>query len=75
MVNLLYRTAEQEGAAAATSPVDDGKEWEKIATLCDFKDKSRQQKDISRMRSLILQLKQNPPTSRRQSSAGSSNSS
>jgi len=73
------RNAEQEGAAASdASPTEGGKDkdWERIANLCDFNPKaSKQQKDISRMRSLILQLKQQPPTSRRQSSAGSSNAS
>ncbi|XP_064480579.1 clathrin light chain-like [Ornithodoros turicata] len=37
-------------------------EWDTIARLCDFNPKmSRNVKDISRMRSIILQLKQNPP--------------
>lgn len=76
---LLNRAAEQDGASSASgdaSPSADGKDWERIANLCDFNPKSsKQQKDISRMRSLILQLKQNPPISRRQSSAGSSNAS
>jgi len=71
------RNAEQEGAAASdASPTEGGKDWERIANLCDFNPKaSKQQKDISRMRSLILQLKQQPPSSRRQSSTGSSNAS
>ena len=39
-----------------------GQEWERIAKLCDFNPKaSRNSKDVSRMRSIILQLKQSPP--------------
>lgn len=38
-----------------------GQEWEKIAKLCDFNPKSsKSTKDVSRMRSIILQLKQTP---------------
>ncbi|KAL3266555.1 hypothetical protein HHI36_010722 [Cryptolaemus montrouzieri] len=38
-----------------------GTEWERIAKLCDFNPKAKQgSKDVSRMRSLILQMKQNP---------------
>ncbi|XP_075743302.1 clathrin light chain-like [Rhipicephalus microplus] len=37
-------------------------EWENIARLCDFNAKaSRNAKDVSRMRAIILQLKQSPP--------------
>lgn len=36
-------------------------DWEKIAKLCEFNPKaSKSGKDVSRMRSIILQLKQNP---------------
>ncbi|KRY74938.1 Clathrin light chain A [Trichinella pseudospiralis] len=38
-----------------------GQEWERITHLCDFNPKScRSQKDVSRMRSMFLQLKANP---------------
>jgi len=38
-----------------------GHEWERICRLCEFNPKhTRSQKDISRMRSILLQLKQNP---------------
>ncbi|EDV27419.1 expressed hypothetical protein [Trichoplax adhaerens] len=38
-----------------------GHEWEKVANLCDFTSKSYKcTKDTSRMRSIILQLKQSP---------------
>jgi len=39
----------------------EGAQWETICKLCDFNPKSnRNCKDTSRMRSIFLQLKQNP---------------
>ena len=36
-----------------------GSEWEKVAKLCDFNSKTtKSSKDVSRMRSIILQMKQ-----------------
>ncbi|XP_033217462.1 clathrin light chain isoform X2 [Belonocnema kinseyi] len=56
------RNAEKQFVAEADE-VEPGTEWERIAKLCDFNPKSaRTSKDVSRMRSIILQLKQNPPT-------------
>ncbi|XP_025016795.1 clathrin light chain isoform X1 [Tetranychus urticae] len=52
------RNAEKEWIAErdAESP---GQDWEKIARMCDFNPKaSRNSKDTSRMRSILLQLKQ-----------------
>ncbi|XP_001506919.2 clathrin light chain A isoform X3 [Ornithorhynchus anatinus] len=41
-----------------TSP---GTEWERLARLCDFNPKSsKQAKDVSRMRSVLISLKQTP---------------
>ncbi|XP_060757159.1 clathrin light chain B isoform X2 [Neoarius graeffei] len=38
-----------------------GTEWERVARLCDFNPKtSRQTKDVSRMRSVLISLKQTP---------------
>ncbi|KAG1970343.1 clathrin light chain B isoform X1 [Pimephales promelas] len=38
-----------------------GTEWEKVARLCDFNPKtSRMTKDVSRMRSVLISLKQTP---------------
>jgi len=38
-----------------------GNEWEKVSRFCDFNPKnSKNTKDVSRMRSMLLQLKQNP---------------
>jgi len=40
-----------------------GEEWERVARLCDFNPKSAKgTKDVSRLRSIILQLKQGPST-------------
>jgi len=55
------RSAEKE-LVADTEPMAPGTEWERIAKLCDFNPKaSKHTKDISRMRSIILQVKQTPP--------------
>ncbi|XP_019410892.1 PREDICTED: clathrin light chain A isoform X3 [Crocodylus porosus] len=44
--------------AEDTSP---GTEWERVARLCDFNPKSsKQAKDVSRMRSVLISLKQAP---------------
>ncbi|XP_046698636.1 clathrin light chain A isoform X2 [Silurus meridionalis] len=49
---------------AIMSEVDDsspGTEWERVARLCDFNPKSsKQAKDVSRMRSVLISLKQTP---------------
>ncbi|XP_015786024.1 clathrin light chain isoform X3 [Tetranychus urticae] len=55
---VINRNAEKEWIAErdAESP---GQDWEKIARMCDFNPKaSRNSKDTSRMRSILLQLKQ-----------------
>ncbi|XP_046666041.1 clathrin light chain isoform X2 [Homalodisca vitripennis] len=55
------RNAEKQFVAEADA-IEPGTEWERIAKLCDFNPKSsRTSKDVSRMRSIILQLKQSPP--------------
>lgn len=54
------RNAEKQ-FVAETDEIEPGTEWERIARLCDFNPKTnKSSKDISRMRSIILQLKQNP---------------
>lgn len=56
----VYRASED----AFLKECDDdspGTEWEKVARLCDFNPKtSRQTKDVSRMRSVLISLKQTP---------------
>lgn len=58
------RNAEKQFVAEADA-IEPGTEWERIAKLCDFNPKSsRTSKDVSRMRSIILQLKQSPPAAK-----------
>ena len=46
---------------ADMEPVEPGTEWERVNSLCEFNVKnSKNSKDMSRMRSILLQLKQNP---------------
>lgn len=56
----FYRNAEKQ-FVAEVDEIQPGTEWERIAKLCDFNPKaSKTSKDVSRMRSIILQLKQSP---------------
>lgn len=56
------RNAEKQFVAEADD-IEPGTEWERIAKLCDFNPKSsKSSRDVSRMRSIILQLKQTPLT-------------
>ncbi|KAH9421723.1 clathrin light chain-like isoform X2 [Dermatophagoides pteronyssinus] len=60
------RAAEKEWIAERDNeqPASNGQAWEKINRMCDFNPKtSRNTRDTSRMRSILLQLKQNPPAS------------
>merc|ERR1711892_159530 len=46
---------------AEMEPVEPGTEWERVAKLCDFNpNTAKNVKDVSRLRSMILQLKQGP---------------
>lgn len=55
------RNAEKEEIFESDDSDKSGNDWEKIAKLCEFNPKtSKSGKDVSRMRSIILQLKQNP---------------
>lgn len=63
-MNLQIRTAEKEWIAERDVETP-GLEWEKIAKMCDFNPKAvRNTKDTTRMRSILLQLKQSPPIKR-----------
>ncbi|KAJ3660046.1 hypothetical protein Zmor_011702 [Zophobas morio] len=54
------RNAEKQ-FVAEDDEIEPGTEWERIAKLCDFNPKAKQgNKDVSRMRSIVLQLKQSP---------------
>jgi hypothetical protein len=62
---MSYRNAEKQ-YVAESDEIEPGTEWERIAKLCDFNPKSsKTSKDVSRMRSIILQLKQTPPAPKR----------
>ena len=53
--------AEEKTFIAKTDAIDPGTEWERVNSLCEFNVKnSKNSKDMSRMRSILLQLKQNP---------------
>lgn len=57
------RNAEKEWLAERDNEAP-GQAWEKISRLCDFNPKtSRNTKDTTKMKSMLLQLKQNPPAS------------
>lgn len=59
------RNAEKQ-FVAENDEIEPGTEWERIAKLCDFNPKSnKSSRDVSRMRSIILQLKQNPLPAKR----------
>merc|ERR1719397_542666 len=56
---------EQKEFVAEINNIEAGSEWERVAIHCDFNAKvNKNVKDVSRMRSILLQLKQNPPVRR-----------
>lgn len=56
---VTNKAAEAELVAPRDS--QDGNEWEKLAKNCDFNPKgNKNNRDVSRMRSILLQLKQTP---------------
>ncbi|BFF98326.1 clathrin light chain [Drosophila madeirensis] len=58
---LSSRNAEKQAASLENGTIEPGTEWERIAKLCDFNPKvNKAGKDVSRMRSIYLHLKQNP---------------
>ncbi|XP_034111068.1 clathrin light chain [Drosophila nasuta] len=58
---LSSRNAEIQAASLENGAIEPGTEWEHIAKLCDFNPKvNKAGKDVSRMRSIYLHLKQNP---------------
>ncbi|KAJ8262536.1 hypothetical protein GJAV_G00167530 [Gymnothorax javanicus] len=53
--------AAEEAMASEMDEGNPGTEWERVAHLCDFNPKSsKQAKDVSRMRSVLISLKQSP---------------
>ena len=67
--NSQVETRKQDNRAAEEAFIQErdqsvpGTEWEKVANLCDFSAKgvSKNARDVSRMRSIYLHLKENPP--------------
>jgi len=57
------RVAEEEMLRCRdSSNTDDGASWARISDMCDFNHKNHKAtKDVSRMRALLINLKQNPP--------------
>ncbi|NP_001083386.1 clathrin, light chain B L homeolog [Xenopus laevis] len=59
--NKVSNRASDEAMASDTKEEETGTEWEKVARLCDFNPKSsKQSKDVSRLRSVLISLKQTP---------------
>ncbi|XP_056592908.1 clathrin light chain A isoform X3 [Triplophysa dalaica] len=53
--------AAEEAMVSELDENSPGTEWERVARLCDFNPKSsKQAKDVSRMRSVLISLKQSP---------------
>ncbi|KAM4810484.1 clathrin light chain A isoform 3-T3 [Rhinophrynus dorsalis] len=63
-INHPCYSLEQAAEEAFVSDVEEtspGTDWERVARLCDFNPKSsKQAKDVSRMRSVLISLKQAP---------------
>ncbi|XP_008845939.1 clathrin light chain A isoform X3 [Nannospalax galili] len=63
-INHPCYSLEQAAEEAFVNDIDEsspGTEWERVAQLCDFNPKSsKQAKDVSRMRSVLISLKQAP---------------
>uniref|UniRef100_G3S628 Clathrin light chain n=1 Tax=Gorilla gorilla gorilla TaxID=9595 RepID=G3S628_GORGO len=57
----LQELASEEAFVKESKEETPGTEWEKVAQLCDFNPKSSKQcKDVSRLRSVLMSLKQTP---------------
>ncbi|XP_055969111.1 clathrin light chain B isoform X2 [Sorex fumeus] len=59
--NKISNRASEEAFVKESKEETPGTEWEKVAQLCDFNPKSSKHcKDVSRLRSVLLSLKQTP---------------
>uniref|UniRef100_A0A8C8DM88 Clathrin light chain n=1 Tax=Oryzias sinensis TaxID=183150 RepID=A0A8C8DM88_9TELE len=59
--DVIGLVASEEAFLAETDGDAPGSEWERVARLCDFNPKTNKQaKDVSRMRSVLISLKQTP---------------
>ncbi|XP_029021561.1 clathrin light chain B isoform X1 [Betta splendens] len=59
--DVIGFVASEEAFLAESDGDSPGTEWERVARLCDFNPKTNKQaKDVSRMRSVLISLKQTP---------------
>ncbi|XP_051276763.1 clathrin light chain B isoform X2 [Dicentrarchus labrax] len=59
--DVIGFVASEEAFLAESDSDSPGSEWERVARLCDFNPKTNKQaKDVSRMRSVLISLKQTP---------------
>nr|XP_046262266.1 clathrin light chain B isoform X1 [Scatophagus argus] len=59
--DVIGFVASEEAFLAESDGDSPGSEWERVARLCDFNPKTNKQaKDVSRMRSILISLKQTP---------------
>ncbi|MBN3305565.1 clathrin light chain A isoform X2 [Amia ocellicauda] len=59
--DLIGYVAAEEALVTDMDENNPGTEWERVARLCDFNPKSsKQSKDVSRMRSVLISMKQTP---------------
>ncbi|XP_077121808.1 clathrin light chain B isoform X3 [Ranitomeya variabilis] len=59
--DVIGYVASDEALVSETKDEDTGSEWDRVARLCDFNPKSsKQSKDVSRLRSVLISLKQTP---------------
>ncbi|XP_010785933.1 clathrin light chain B isoform X3 [Notothenia coriiceps] len=59
--NKANNRASEDAFLAETDGESPGSEWERVARLCDFNPKTNKTaKDVSRMRSVLISLKQTP---------------
>ncbi|XP_015200592.1 clathrin light chain A isoform X2 [Lepisosteus oculatus] len=59
--DLIGYVATEEALVSDMDENNPGTDWERVARLCDFNPKSsKQSKDVSRMRSVLISLKQSP---------------
>ncbi|XP_018407938.1 PREDICTED: clathrin light chain A isoform X2 [Nanorana parkeri] len=59
--DVIGYVAAEEAFVSDVEESTPGTEWERVARLCDFNPKSsKQTKDVSRMRSVLISLKQSP---------------
>ncbi|XP_034739623.1 clathrin light chain B isoform X1 [Etheostoma cragini] len=59
--DVMGFVASEEAFLAESDGDSPGSEWERVARLCDFNPKTNKQaKDVSRMRSVLISLKQTP---------------